>query len=496
MIFPKSFNDETGENVGTKRNRGVILVDILLALSVSILFVSLMTQLTYGARDLFDRAQLRSELIDVYAAHADDFADLKAYQSRTITALTGESIVGRARPYGNERTEITVEVIPKNEADSLKFVSVGFNEPGAAPSLWGASLCSADFTRKEVVGSYRYLTSIVTPQPGLYASTMKMDIINLPISATLPLTDLVVRNGLALISSDSASSGDPDLFVVDISSSTDPIIRSSLNTGPGIVAITVIGDHIFAAAASTASQLHVVRMNSPDFLVLEKKYQLPLPYATATPTVGSSIFSDSSRVYFGTEKWDGTEFNIFDAVTPHDPILIGSLEVGSKVNELYAHSRVYAATAGKNQLMVIDISSTTVPSILTTVSPSGWQRQEGKSISYFEDKLRFGRTSGGFNIVTDHELFGWGTTTVQSTNLSQPVSFDLSGGVYGVVSDRRYEYVISRQLGKELYIFDAAFSTTTPVSISLPSPPLTMVCNGDSLYVLSKTSPTLYKINW
>jgi hypothetical protein len=304
-----------------------------------------------------------------------------------------------------------------------------------------------------------------------------------------------IRNGIAYISADSKTASDPDLFILDITDSIHVQVRSFINTGPGIASITIAGNRIYAAAASTAAQLHIIRLDSLDAPILEKKYQLPLPYATATPPFGSAISYEEGNVYLGTEKWDGEEFSIVSVADPMNPVRVGGFEVGSKVSDIASwHQKAYIATAGQNQMIIADVSNSSVPIVTYTFSPSGWQRQEGKAVSIFEDSLRLTRTSGGFNIVADQELFGWDDT--HNIRFIPPVFADISGGAYGVVADRHATYAATRTTGKELSIFSNAISTSTLFAVPLPVLTETITCDNNSLYVLGHGAPVIYEIHY
>jgi hypothetical protein len=77
-----------------------------------------------------------------------------------------------------------------------------------------------------------------------------------------------------------------------------------------------------------------------------------------------------------------------------------------------------------------------------------------------------------------------------------PNSVDILGGVYGIIADRSYFYIATRQLGNELQIYNHDLSTTTSKKISLPATPQMMTCDGDNLYVLAATAPVIYQISF
>jgi hypothetical protein len=258
-------------------------------------------------------------------------------------------------------------------------------------------------------------------------------------------------------------------------------------------------NYIFAAETSRVAQLQVIGIQSLANLSVVANYKLPLPIASATPPLGSSIFYDKHLVYLGTEKWDGDEFSIIDVSDPLRPVKLGGIETGSKINSIYVRNAVaYVAASDSNQLRVIDVHDSAHPFIVDSFSPSGWERQEGKSLSYFEDRLNFGRTSGGFNIKQDQELFTWGSTTrARVDGISQPDnSQDVSGGIYGIVTDRSYLYAISHDVGRELSVNDFNLSTSTARRFSLPHQPSAMTCDGSSIYILATDTPVMYSVTF
>ena len=502
----------------------MILVDILLALSLAAMFTAIVTESSVGARQIFDKANERAGLLDAYESIA----------ANSLSTSSESTVASSSRLYGNDRIE--TDVIASSSlsfqatsspfsqstySQSIQFVKVGARDPSDIANSAGTPLCSVDFSDKNIVGSYQPTYSNANANnannlaDNINPASISITPIMLPINPLLPLTDLQVRNGIAYVSDDSSTASDPDLFIVDVKDKNNPKVLSSINTGPGIATFAIAGIRIYAAAASTAAQLHVIRMDSLNSLVLEKKYKLPPPYATATEPIGSAVFFDKDKIYLGTEKWDGDEFSVIDVSNPLAPIKIGGRETGSKVNGIFARDNLaYVADSDEKQLRVVDVSQPSMPMLVDSFSPSGWSRQEGKRISSFEGALDFGRTSGGYNIITDHEVFEWKTAASsfavsssasaanQSLSSLIPISnypyhsVDIPGGVYGIVADRSRIYLATRQVNKEFQIFDHSLSTATALAYSLPVAPQTMTCDGDHLYILAATAPVIYEVTF
>ena len=262
-----------------KLKEGIILIDIMMALSLSLIFIVIISDSAAESRDIFLHAQERNNLLNSFEA-----------SSTTIITST--------RPYGNDWIQ-TDSTVKDSSGISISFTAVRALASSITSKGDGTPICSADFGQSSVTGSYQ------AANVSNASTSLNITAINLPINPLLPLTDIEVREGTAYISSDSSNASDPDLFVIDVSNPATPKLISSINTGPGISAITLHGKRIYAAAASTAAQLHVIRFDVLNAPILEKKYKLPLPYATATPPLASSIFYKNDRIYLGTEKWDG-----------------------------------------------------------------------------------------------------------------------------------------------------------------------------------------------
>lgn len=488
----------------------MLLIDIILAFSLATVLITIITGSSVNARETFNVARERNRLIDMYESHLSNIETLVPYQSINIDDGVS-NISATSRFYGNDRIINNIVLTSSNLATSSRyFRPITFNAVRAYPftnadEFMGTPLCSPDFSNDQVLGSYRFISDYNASLVDYTASsslaiTVSSTPIALPINPTLLPTDLEVRNGIAYISTDSAIALDPDLIVIDIHDIYNPVVLSYINTGPGIGAITIAKNRIYAAATSITGQLQVIRLDGLGNLILEKKYQLPLPYATATPPLASSIFYNKGKIFLGTEKWSGDEFNIIDVTNPTTPVKISGFEIGSKVNDIFVRDDLaYIATAGQKQLMLVDVHNLGQLVLSNSFSPSGRERQEGKVIAMFEDNTNFGRTSGGYNITTDHEAFSWATTS--STTLVSPSSVDISSGVYGIVADRSRIFLATRKASQELQIFgrsllsNAYSFSNLPLSHSLPTTPQSMTCDGDSLFILDHNTPIIYKIN-
>ena len=453
----------------------MMLVDVMVALSVCALFMAIIVESSLDSRVAFERARERSALLDTFVQYQPEI-DLLG-RGGTYDA---HGIKVNAHRYGNERIETDISITSSSTHQSVDFIQIKNNPSYDALHLSGTPICAVDMTQKS---SY---TIVTTP-------------IILPIPATIPLSHIQVRNTTVYISTDSNTYSDPDFYTIDIHDPAHSVMLSSLQTGPGLSSFVISGNHIFASATSNAGQLHGLTFNSQGIPTFSYSYKIPLPYATATAPYARSIFIQGNTVFLGTDKWDGQEFVALDISDPLRATFLGGLEIGSEVKDIYVRDgTAYLATAGQQQFISVDVSDPSHMSLVGSLSPSGSSRQEGNAISLFEEIFNVGRTSGGFNIIQDPELFEWNasSTSISPTIFSEKYqSLDISGGVYGIVRDRTHTFVATRMSGKELQIFGTSLSTSTMQTYALPASPEYMTCDGHSLYVLAHGTPILYKAN-
>ena len=478
----------------------MMLVDVVMGLSLSILFIFVITQFIDSTEQIFKQAKIKNYLMNVFVLNMSYFDSIDENQSQKIVISQSDPgydlhigdvvIEANSYPWNNDLQEVFFDIylsagglhqyfpVLRKTYANHKTINKISND-----------ICSADIGSNNIVGDFSYINDIFNRNIMLdvkfqvSSSTM----IVLPTNPLLPPTDFEIHDDKAIVSIDSNVSSDPDILLFDISTKDNPKLKSSINTGPGITSFFTSRNYIYAAAASTASQLHIINIKSDLSFSLISKYQLPLPYATATPPFGTAIIADSDKVYLGTSKWDGEEFNIINIQDPMHPNVMGTYEIGSKVENIMIRDNLaYIANAGQEQLLILDISDPSNIHKISSFSPSGYSRQEGKTLSYFNGQTYFGRTSGGFDIDSDHELF----------SLPKYNSMNFSGGIYGLVPYRTHILAITRRGGSEIAILRNDFSSTTLANISLPILPQAVFCKDKNVYILSHNTPVIYSLRF
>lgn len=273
---------------------------------------------------------------------------------------------------------------------------------------------------------------------------------------TIPIpfvTSAIGRNGYIYVTADSNVSSDPDLYILK-----NGAVEGALTTGPGLRDIAVTKDFAYVANTSTLSQVQKINIQDGAHPYVVSSY--------AFASTGNAIRFDQDKIYVGAEKAFGPELVILDL----NLSLLKKYEINSQVNDVYITNKVYVAASDINQLHILNES---------VFSPSGWETQQGKTLTASGSDIYFGRTVGGFNNKNNHELFLLGST-----------SADLGVGVYGLVSSGDLLFVAA----KGVQVWKKPF--TYVYTITLSSDPVSISCDKDALIVGTKTGVEIIKFTY
>lgn len=423
-------------------HRGFLIIDAIIAIAVASIWISVIGETTSKIRNLNMRVE--------------NF-------QRSIAASSGKIF-----DFGIEDIGKTIPIPSRSCADDL--ISMRLYLSGQSDQNVSHELVSSG-----------NISALITP-------------IILPLNYNLILTDMVIRNDKAYISADSQISGDPDIFIFDISDDEHPIILSSLNTGPGLASIALAGRRILGAAMSTAYQIHSIHIDDPQHLILENRYRLPSPAPSTSPAFASAISYNNRKIYLGSEKWPGYELSVYDIQNNGELAYGFGWETSSKINDILASSSLLVlAGSGREQISILNIDNGVIASS-TSFDLPGWERQNGRALEMWGGHKVLGRDPGGFDISADHELFVFSSSSRSDITWSM----NIPGGVYGFVSDTDHLYMIARRLGFEFQVigFDKEGGQYDVLAVfPLPTDPKTLTCDGGDIYVLSANVPVIYKIS-
>jgi len=195
-------------------------------------------------------------------------------------------------------------------------------------------------------------------------------------------TDLQVRNKIVYMTARASALSKPDFFIIDATDGQNPVVKGSINTGPGLSAVALSNTrYAYVANEDANAQLQIIDISSSTNPILVKSFKLP-----GTSGKGISIFVRGNLAYVGVQKDDNSnEFHIVDVSDAANPVYLGKLEVGKNVNmigvgRIVTSTYAFIAKPDNAEFWSIDVSSSTNPVKVGEFDPSFSATTTGQSV--------------------------------------------------------------------------------------------------------------------
>ncbi len=187
------------------------------------------------------------------------------------------------------------------------------------------------------------------PPTGNWTLPQEMDFLNITLGGRATGIDVVGKKAYFTLSDTPSSK--PDMAIIDVTSSTSPMILSSVDikNEPGFNAIDVATStngrlYAYIANNNPVGQLLIMDVTNPTAPFLVASSSLP----GITTGVGRSIFYYDKKVYIGTQYFvcaGCNELHIYDVSTSTSPVHIVSINVNRNINAIYVRNGLaYLAT--------------------------------------------------------------------------------------------------------------------------------------------------------
>lgn len=278
------------------------------------------------------------------------------------------------------------------------------------------------------------------------------------LGAGVSATDVDAVNKIVYMTGEASSASKKDFFVIDATDGDNPAVIGSINTtNQGLKALDVAGNYAYAANNNSADdkQLQVIDISSSTNPVLAVEYTLP-----GAEENGISIFYLSNKIYIGTNKDDdGPEFFIVDVSTPTIPVSLGSKEVGESVKAIVVSGNLaYITTPNDKEIKIYNISNPANITLVGEYNITG-SCEDGKSLYLVGVKLYAGRTEPCGH--DDHHKF----SILDISNASSVASLgstNIGADVNGVVVRDYLAFLATNDSNKEFQ----AWNISNPASLS------------------------------
>jgi hypothetical protein len=202
------------------------------------------------------------------------------------------------------------------------------------------------------------------------------------------------------LSAVSANPLEKDLWILNVDPASFAISVDRTNSistqSGGLNALEVVGNYAYGASVSGIMQLQIINISTNPPSVTT---QLPLPGNTSAAT---AIAYRNNKIYIGTDISSGPEFFVVDVSNPLAPSVLGSYEVGGKVNQInLVGSAAYLATSNSSK-QVVELNVTNPSNIIESNSYNPAGSNGALSVYFLGTKLFVGSSAGSnpnFNIL-------------------------------------------------------------------------------------------------
>jgi len=325
--------------------------------------------------------------------------------------------------------------------------------------------------------------------------------------------DVSVVGNIAYVATDNtATPDDPEVYIFDTTTATQPTLVGSYNVGRGVGAIVARNGYAYLGTNKDTEELMILNVAISSNPALVGSYDLP---------GGSNVralYLDSARLYVGTVvNNSGSEFYIFDTSNPLTPVLLGSYEIGAHVNGIVVHRGfAYLATSNKakefialgvqNPQAITEVYSYNMPGSpaargvtkqnerIYVVSdnngsyPDFYVFSAGGAGSVRISSINLGSNNNDIAVVGGWAFVGTDTDTagLKIVNIANPVaprlysSLNTFSKVKGIDVSAAFVHLATNKDTLEYQIVDPMFAISPIVSDQNHDGRITVVCHGDS----------------
>lgn len=469
----------------SKLQSGTSILEMILALSLFALLLPSIATLIASGYSGFAFAKQRHHHLVIAKNELDiQKAKLLIYKNITATSTTadiGDGILKTItiRPRDTYAMDISIKVVDsKLPLNFQKKTSIMLSEMVKISGLESNSSCELNLNPSISPPTLRERARVLIPSSN-------------------EITGMVVRYPYAFLTTNDIATSSPDLFVFDVASTTHPTIISSLDTGRGLSGAVISYPYLFAITDVISQHVQIFDVTNPESPLHIRNFRLQDIGSSSPPKI-STITYGNKLLYLGTEKWDGPELMIVNVEDVLHPEYLGGYEIGSLVKGItLSAGDTYLATAGEDELKIIDASD---PQHITTTgnfNPSGWEVMEGNHIVLDGESLYFARAGGGFNSPLHHEFYIFSQNTLPQFPINSYTSFDIPKGVYGIIPYYPFVIMGTASSGGEILIKNILQSGSTTSVLPLNALPRKIICDERFLYSIleDENSFTIHSIN-
>lgn len=254
-------------------------------------------------------------------------------------------------------------MVTENNSSGSEFYVLDIADPKNPSQVSSLNISSA-VTAVAVQGNYAYLAS--------RGDSTEIRVINITNINNPSIATTVNLSG----NSDALDIGVNDtklytvqgntLYVFDITTPTSPQQLDTIDLNGGGKKLFISANNIFVATQDDDRELQIIDATNPANLQ-------NIGFANLLDDA-TDIFVQGTRAYVSTDINSGAEFYVFNISNPSSPALMGSYEVGAKVNAIHIVGpyAILGTNLSNQEIKIVDISFPATISSVTNFDLSGY----------------------------------------------------------------------------------------------------------------------------
>ena len=374
------------ENIKTKRQRGLSIIEVILAMGIFVVIASASAGVVIHsfssnrlAEEQTKAVLLASEGLEAARSIKNqDFANLVSGDYEVVSSGGIWQFAPTPTPGGKyRRTVIVSDVYRDGEGE---IVGSGGTLDEETKKVTSSVFWLFSSVRQNILAMKTYFTnwkSIICFWND-YKVVGSGDTVVGSKKISAEARDVFVIDGYAYLVSDYALLDRPEFFIFDINDPSGELsIIGSLNLEISVNAVYVSGDFAYLATNNSSQELMIINVSDP-------QNPQKVGHYDADPGIlvgGMDVWVEETKVYLSTRfSLFNPEFYILEA-DKSDPYnvafsLLGSRNLNSDINGIYLDgSYAYLAASDSNrELQVVDVSNPANPQLICwhNLQPSSW----------------------------------------------------------------------------------------------------------------------------
>lgn len=202
-----------------------------------------------------------------------------------------------------------------------------------------------------VLGNFAYVANNDTSNQlsiiNISATTSPSNIRNFTLTGNNDVARSVAATGTLVLIGTANDSGN-ELYLVDVSNPSLPLIKSKLEIGADVNRVFILGNYAYLATASTTGEFVTIDISNPNAPVLKARVSLP----GSNVATGLYVNYQDHRAYITRHQASGVspEINIYDVTNPDSPVLLGSKEFNGDLPAVFAADNLLFVGTGVSNL--------------------------------------------------------------------------------------------------------------------------------------------------